>query len=101
MTLAQLNTLLLTLHLPVAYNHFDEPVSPPYIVYHLLNSNNFNADNQTYKKVNHIMIELYTESKDTTTEASLEAILDNYAKSEEYLTDDKLFVIYYEIESEE
>lgn len=103
MTLAQINTLLLTLNLPVAYDHFSEPTAPPYIVYHFLNDNNFNADNKTYKKVNHIMIEFYTEIKDTTTEGLIEAILANftYTKSEDYLTDDNLFVIYYEIESEE
>ncbi len=103
MTLAQLNTLLLTLHLPVAYDHFSEPTASPYIVYHFLNDNNFNADNKTYIKVNHIMVELYTETKNTATEALLEALLDDYVyvKSEDYLTDDNLFVIYYEIESEE
>ena len=102
MTLAQLNTLLKTLNKPVAYHHFDVPQTPPFIVYHTPDSNDLYADNKNYVKVNRFMVELYTKTKDTPLETSLDNLLDDYAyiKSEDYITSEGLFVVYYELESE-
>lgn len=89
MTLSELNTVLLSTGLKVAYDHFPakSKVGPPCITYNVAYTDNYSADNKVYKKISHIDIHLYTKGKDTTTEALLEQKLEgaslfwNYTES--------------------
>ena len=101
-----LKQLLEQLGLPVAYDHFNTPTTPPFIVFRRYSQSNFGADNQVYKKINNYYIELYTEYKDTALETSLEALLTNAdvffnVESEEYISDEKMYQIVYAIGYEE
>lgn len=69
--------LLGSLNIPVAYDHFDsnKEVSIPFIVYRTITPDVFNADGITYYRPHNYEIELVTEKKDITLEASIESLL--------------------------
>lgn len=60
----------------------------------------FFADDVMYYSTGHYQVELYTSSKDPAAEAKVEAALEGlcWEKSEEYLQDEKVYQILYEIE---
>ena len=101
MTLAELKTLLDATGFPVAYSHFNEIQTPPFICYLVTGSSNFFADSVTYQKIDNVQIELYTTKKDLTAEGKLEKILDDngipYETIEIYIETEKLFQKIYEV----
>lgn len=106
MNLNELKTILEATGLPVAYSHFVEsevdPIpNPPFICYLVVYSSNFSADNKTYKAIQNVQIELYTDRKDIEVENRLEAILDEneipYATSEEFIESESMFQKIYEV----
>lgn len=101
MKVSEMYTLISSLRIPTAYQVFKTPQNPPYICISILSTDNFFADDNVRKKINHWLIELYTEKKDPTLEASLEAKLPPWNKSEDYLNDEKLFLIAYEFDDVE
>lgn len=105
MTLAGLYTLLNTAFPnKVAYNAFPVNEAPalPFICIVATETDNFGADNGVYFKRQHVDIELYTKTKDPTTEGTLEAALDGakifYNATDSYLDDERCFERVYEIE---
>lgn len=88
----------------VAYDHFAEGTNPkpPFLLFHILRSNNFGADNVVYKKIVELNFEIYTEIKNPEIEKEFEDVLDNaelfYNKNEEWLSEEKLFVTTYSME---
>ena len=88
--------------LPCAYSHFKKKQSPPYIVYIGSGQDVFEADNTHYWKENTYQVEYYFTTKNEQNEASIEnALLEAgylYDKSEDnYIEDEGVFVIYYNI----
>ena len=73
----ELFSLLKTLKIPVAYDHFNsnKTVSPPFIVYREQAPNTFKADDKTYYRPYNFEIELITEKKDITLESRVEELL--------------------------
>lgn len=80
MTLKELNELLETTGLPVAYREWPDEKAPPlpFICYLVAYSNNFGADNTVYYPINHMQIELYTELKDPIAEGKVEKALSSF-----------------------
>lgn len=76
MQLSELVALLKTTGYPVAYHHFTESPTIPFIVYLDIGTSNFMADNKVYEKVLNIDVELYTEKKDLSAEKKLEDLFD-------------------------
>lgn len=101
MTVAQMYKLISSLQIPTAYQVFKTPQTPPYICIEITGSNNFFSDDKVTSKVNHWMVELYTDKKDPVTEASIETIIPPWNKTEEYLEDEKLFQVVYEFDDVE
>jgi len=103
MTLAELTTILKSTGYPVAYSHFsgDNVPAPPFITYHVDSSSNYFADDRVHKKIDNVLIELYTDKKDLTAEANLEAALDAnnlaYETTEAWIEEEQLFQKTYEI----
>lgn len=94
--------LLEQLNIPVAYHHFNTDINPPFVVYYRNASNNYGADNKVLKKINTVYIELYTEYKDLAMEQVLEDLLDEHeifydVLSEDYISDEKMYQVIYEI----
>lgn len=98
--------ILNALGIPFAYDHFAEGESPepPFICYLLPASDNFAADGQVYFKATEVHIELYTDLKDPSLEAAVEAVLDQYGifyeKSEVWIASEKLYEVMYSFEME-
>jgi hypothetical protein len=93
--------LLKTTGLPVAYHHFTSPPSPPYIVYLFSYSSNFGADNKVHSQADNYQVELYTKTKDPTSEALIEGLFDAndiyWDKTETYVESEGLYQVLYEV----
>lgn len=102
MTLSDLKTLLATTGIPVSYSSvpLSENTARPYIVYTQQNANNFAADGVVYYSRKHITIRLYADNRDEVSEGKIEQALKDlfYTKSIEFLEDQKIYEITYEIE---
>ena len=102
----KLLSILDSIGIPYAYDHFAEGESPdpPFICYLLPQSDNFSADGKVYLKVSSVNIELYTDSKDLAVEQTLEAVLDThgifYDKTEVWIESEKLYEVLYSFEME-
>lgn len=95
MTLPELVQVLRSTGFPVAYSHFDAVPSIPFITYREDYSNNFHADNWTYKPIKGINIELYTDKKDLVAEEKLVSLLNEnelaYETSEVYIESERMY----------
>lgn len=97
-----LKELLSQLNIPVAYDHFNEATTPPFVAFRRYSTSNFGADNVVYQKINNYYIELYTEYKDVELEEQLEELLTSNniffnVESESYIEDEKMYEIIYSI----
>lgn len=74
----------------------------PFICYLVDESDNFGADNIVYKAINRVSVELYSENKDTASEALIEGMFETkhlyWEKTELYLDDERCYEIIYTIE---
>ena len=70
----ELFTLLKTLKIPVAYDHFDsnKHVTPPFLAYREKSPDTFKADDKTYFRPYNFEIEVVTEIKDPDLQSSIE-----------------------------
>lgn len=96
--------LLITLNIPVAYNHFDVElkVVPPFIAYREIAPETFKADGRTYYRPYGFEIELVTEKKDVELENTIEELLNTnnipYDKSDDVWDEaEKIYHIFYVI----
>lgn len=105
-SLEDLNNILLSTGLPVAYSHFvesdNEPLpAPPFITYLVTYSSNFAADNLVYQQMRNIQIELYTDQKDFDVERKVEEALDQaevvYQSTEAFIESELLYQKIYEV----
>ena len=102
----ELLKMLGEMQIPFAYDHFAEGESPdpPFLCYLLPGSNNFSADGRVYYKISEVHIEVYTDLKDLSVEAAVEAVLDEhgifYNKSEIWIDREKLYEVLYTFEME-
>ncbi len=100
MTQKELAQRLAAKGLPVAYRAFRTRQEPPFVCYLYVYDTQFYADDEMYFSAVHYQVELYTSAKDPETEAKVEAALDGlcWEKSEEYIEDEKIYQLTYEIE---
>lgn len=96
----ELFTLLKTTNLEVAYDHFETPnIVPPFILYRSPDAETFKADDKTYYKENNYIVDLITDKKDITTEATLEALFDSnyiaYDKEETFIESERIYQVRY------
>lgn len=107
MTYQEIASMVASVDLSYAYDHFnvDEdnpPPVPPFICFRY-NNVSFFADNINYLNKAHITVELYTDNKDYTNTAALEAAFSNagltYISSEDFNADEELYVTTYEMEA--
>ena len=99
-------SIMETIGIPYAYDHFAEGESPapPFICFLCLGSDNFAADGRLYIKINLVHIELYTDEKNPETENHVEAVLDEhgifYDKTEVWIESERLYEVLYSFELE-
>lgn len=99
--LTNLYEALSGLNIPSAYAFFREPQDPPYIIFQVSYSSNFDADDRVYAKRDRYSVILYTSKKEPETEEAVENALDNggflYDKTESFMDSEELFQIVYTI----
>lgn len=101
MDINELVGIIQEMEIPFAYDHFAEGESPnpPFLCFLLPESDNFAADGHVYFKINAVHLELYTDSKDTLLEKTIEDVLDAheifYEKSEVWISDERLYEVLY------
>ena len=102
MTQTELFTALLTLGLPVAYSHFKEARLPPFICYLYRYNNDLKADNTNADSADAYDIEFYAAAKDPVNEAAIEAMLTTnqlpYSKTENWISEENMLQVTYEIQ---
>ena len=97
----ELLAMIREIGLPNAYDHFaeGETPEPPYLLYLTGGNHDFPADNSAYYKVNEIHLELYTDCKDLSAEAKVEAVLDAHGivcdRTESWIGSERLFEVLY------
>lgn len=105
MTKAEVVQMVRSIGLPFAYDHFAEGESPdpPFLVYLYPRADNFSADGVPYHKQDILHVELYTDKKDLSLEAEVEAVLEGhglfYEKSETWIPEEKMYEVLYETEN--
>lgn len=88
----------------VAYRCFPVGNAPalPFICYFETSSDNAFADNKVYKTIKGVSVELYTETKDLTSESLVENALNQanipWNKYEQYIDTEKCYQITYSME---
>lgn len=102
MSLEDIQNMLDSTGIRFSYHHWEKPPGLPYGVFLDPYSNNFMADNQVYRSIKHIQIELYAEGKDTAAEGAIEAALNDhempFEKEFSYIPEERLYETIYEIE---
>ena len=102
----ELKSIIAEIQMPSAYHHFaeGEAPQPPFICWLLPGSNNFSADGMVYFKINKAHIELYTDKKDLAAEGAIETVLDAhevfYNKAEDWIEEERLYVVVYTLSME-
>ena len=105
MSMQKLYTALSGTDIPVAYRSFITPQTPPFIVYLYSSSDDFYADDENYVQVGNWQVELYAETKDVTSEQTVENALREagftWAKYEAWLNEEDLLQVLYLIQDVE
>lgn len=104
MTYQDVSTLVSSIGLPYAYDHFTDGTdhAPPFVCFIYPESDDFIADNKNYTKIRQLQIELYTDNKDFELENRVEEILQNanlpYRVDGAYLDDEQMYMQTYNLE---
>jgi hypothetical protein len=102
MTYQQINTLVAGIGIPYAYYSFEEGTAeePPFLCFYYTENNDLAADNTNYQKIEHLIIELYTDTKDFALEKTVETALNAaglvYTRDETYLSSERMFMEVFE-----
>lgn len=102
MTTQDVASMVASVGIPTAYYQFPDNTGqePPFICFYFPGDNDFKADNINYAKINRLIIELYTDSKDFALEAAVEQVLkDNelaFIRSETYIDSERMYEVIFE-----
>ena len=102
----KLLSVLDSIGIPYAYDHFAEGESPepPFLCYLLPGSSNFSADGKVYHRISEVRLEMYTDFKDLASERKVEDALDAagifYNKTETWIDSEKLYEVLYSFDME-
>lgn len=104
MTTAEVASMIGSIGLDYAYYQFPEASgqAPPFVLFYYPEDNDFVADGCNYVKKCRLIIELYTDNKDFTTEAAVEAVLTAngfvYSRSETYIDSERMYEVIFQTE---
>lgn len=104
MLITDIKTMLAETGLPATYYQWPEKQAPklPYLVWYFPASDNFAADDQVYKHIEQLNVELYTETKDFAKEAVVESVLASHnmvwERQESYIESEHMYQVLYSME---
>ena len=101
MTYQQIATMVASIGVPYAYYQFPEgtAVAPPFVCFYFEGSDDLYADDKNYQRIRPLTIELYTDNKDFSLEATVEGILTSngltYARNESWIESERMNMVAY------
>ena len=103
MTTQEVASMVAEIGLPYAYYQFNETAQePPFVCFFYSRDNDFKADNANYQKIEHLIIELYTDNKDFELESTVETVLSFHGlvwtRSETQLDSERMYEVIFETE---
>ena len=104
MTYKEVNTMIASIGIDYAYDHFTDDTGHelPFICFFFSDSNDFAADNANYQRIRTLDIELYTANKEFTLEETVETTLNSYGlvyyREESYLDSELMYMVRFSTE---
>lgn len=104
MTYKEVNTMIASVGIDYAYNHFTDDTDHqlPFICFLYSNSDDFAADNTNYQRIRTLDIELYTENKDFALEETVERVLNTngfvYSREESWIDSEQMYMVRFSTE---
>ena len=104
MTFKEVATMVNSIGLPTAYYQFPEGTgqATPFVCFYFSADNDFKADNANYQKIEHLIVELYTDNKDFEMEAAVESALAScdmvWTRYEDYIDTERMNMVTYEMD---
>lgn len=104
MTYQEVATMVASIGVPYAYYQFPDGTEqlPPFVCFYYANDNDFLADDSNYQKVENLTIELYTDNKDFSLEATIESVLASngmvWTRSERWIDSERMMMTVYEMD---
>jgi len=104
-TREQIASMIESIGLPYAYDHFEEteaPGNPPFICFFYPSHDDFIADDTNYQSIIRLVIELYTDNIDFTLESRVESALTGaglpYTSEREWIESERMYQTTYNTE---
>lgn len=104
MTYKEVNTMLASVGIDYAYDHFTDDTDHelPFICFLYGNSDDFAADDTNYQRIRTLQIELYTENKDFSLEETIERVLNVngfvYSREESWIDSEQMYMVRFSTE---
>lgn len=104
MTTNEVAAMVAEIGVPYAYYQFPEGTGQetPFICFFYSFNNDVKADNSNYQKIEHLIIELYTDNKDFDLERRVESVLAShgmvYSRDEEWIESERMLEVVYEMD---
>ena len=104
MTIQEVAAMIAEINIPYAYYQFPEGTeqATPFACFFYSNNDDLKADNANYQKIEHLILEVYTDNKDFTLEAAVENVLANHdmtwTRDEEWIESERMLEVIYEMD---
>ena len=99
MTTQEVATMIAEIGIPYAYYQFPEGTeqATPFACFFYSNNNDLKADNSNYQKIEHLILEVYTDNKDFALEATVESVLASHdmvwSRDEEWIDTERMLEV--------
>ena len=104
MTFKEVSAMVAGIGYPSAYYQFPDNTGqqPPFICFYFDGNNDLIADDSNYQKIEHLIIELYTEHKDFEAEAAVESALSSagmvWDRDETAIESERMYEVIFEMD---
>lgn len=104
MTTQEVAAMIAEIQIPYAYYQFPEGTEQPtpFACFFYSGDNDMKADDANYQKIEHLIIEIYTDNKDFELEATVEGILASHgmvwSRDEEWIESERMLEVIYEMD---
>lgn len=104
MTTQEVAAMVAEIGIPSAYYQFsnDTKQATPFVCFFYSGDNDLLADDSNYRKIEHLIIELYTDDKDFALEQTVESVLASHGmvwtRDEEWIESERMLEVVYEMD---
>lgn len=104
MTTQEVATMVAEIGIPSGYYQLPDNTeqTTPFVCFFYSGDNDFKADDSNYQKIEHLIIELYTDNKDFALEQTVESVLASHGmvwtRDEEWIESERMLEVVYEMD---